>query len=396
MKSDWTEPNNLVPVLALRKSISKKIQRYLKHRNIHLWGAPGVRHMLVGAPVPNVELCDSPISSDEKLIHRIIETYHRTLEAYPQDYLCWDEVSELRTALEGRDHSKVKNLLEVMFKNSVVHHFGHHEGMYRGRRVWRAGYQELRVSDMLLSLGEALGILNVPNHAHMKTDAYLRFINSDQNKLFSAIQEALGFSLEVPMVGCPPSFVFDGVHTSADMIRHAYIVHQIKNLGVEYNEAILEIGAGYGSQPYLAYKAGYRDYTIIDLPVVNAIQMFFLGSTLGTDVVSGFGEKDREIKVLPTEAINSLPDESISLVSNMDSMAEWEQHVIKGYLENVKRLSKRFLHINQEAEAFDPVTQWKHSTVQALVSEVGGLKRVYRYPYWMLEGYVEEMYSIRK
>ena len=124
--------------------------------------------------------------------------------------------------------------------------------------------------------------------------------------------------------------------------------------------------------------------------------MFFLGSTLGTDVVSGFGEKDREIKVLPTEAINSLPDESISLGSNMDSMAEWEQHVIKGYLENVKRLSKRFLHINQEAEAFDPVTQWKHSTVQALVSEVGGLKRVYRYPYWMLEGYVEEMYSIRK
>ncbi|NQV55347.1 MAG: hypothetical protein HQ503_05760, partial [Rhodospirillales bacterium] len=133
----------------------------------------------------------------------------------------------------------------------------------------------------------------------------------------------------------------------------------------------------------------------IDLPVVNAIQTFFLGCALGFDEVSGYGEKVQGFHILPPGAIGELADKSIALTVNMDSMVEWPRDVAIGYLENIRRLSKKFLHINQEAQALDESTkQWKQGVVSSLIAETGGYEKIYRFPYWMLEGYVEELYEI--
>jgi putative sugar O-methyltransferase len=379
----------------MRNHFAKKQAKLQKYLNIHLWGAPGLRHYLVGAPKPKIEFASTSFYQSEELVERIVFNYQRTITDFPEEYVRWDEVSDLRRSLENKDKPRVQNILEHMFKNEIVHHFGHHEGMYQGPRVWRQGFQELRITDMLLSLGEALSVINLPNHAQMKLKEYADFINIDQNKLFSKIEDALEFSLEVPMIGFPPSVRLNNVRTSADMIRHAYIVHRMKKIGLKSDEPILEIGAGYGSQAFLAHRAGFTDYTIIDLPVVNAIQTFFLGCAIGFDQVSGYGEDKKSFHILPTGAIGQVPDSSIALSVNMDSMAEWSHDVTVGYLRHIRRFAKKFLHINQEAQQFDPITKWKQGVVFDCIGEVSGYEQIYRFPYWMMEGYVEELYDIK-
>lgn len=52
-----------------------------------------------------------------------------------------------------------------------------------------------------------------------------------------------------------------------------------------------------------------------------------------------------------------------------------------------------FLSINQEARA-NNTDDHPQSVVHELVASVAGLRRTYRFPYWMRAGYVEELYQI--
>ena len=63
-------------------------------------------------------------------------------------------------------------------------------------------------------------------------------------------------------------------------------------------------------------------------------------------------------------------------------------------MKHIQRFTKKFLHINQEAQQFDPITNWKQGVIFECIDEVGGYNQVYRFPYWMMEGYVEELYDI--
>mgnify|MGYP006157404773 CR=1 FL=1 len=76
-------------------------------------------------------------------------------------------------------------------------------------------------------------------------------------------------------------------------------------------------------------------------------------------------------------------------------MAEWSHNVTVGYLRHIRRFAKKFLHINQEAQQFDPITKWKQGVVFDCIGEVSGYEQIYRFPYWMMEGYVEELYDIK-
>jgi hypothetical protein len=46
------------------------------------------------------------------------------------------------------------------------------------------------------------------------------------------------------------------------------------------NSSIIEIGAGFGVLGYYLDKAGYHDYTIIDIARTNACQTYFLSKNL--------------------------------------------------------------------------------------------------------------------
>ncbi|NQV56265.1 MAG: hypothetical protein HQ503_10440, partial [Rhodospirillales bacterium] len=114
----------------MKKRIQRKLQKINKHRNIHLWGAPGVRHYLVGAPKPTIEFASTSFGQSEELVQRIVRNYHRVITDFPVDYYFWDEISDLKQELDDKNIGGVQSLLEHMFKNEIVHHFGHHEGHY--------------------------------------------------------------------------------------------------------------------------------------------------------------------------------------------------------------------------------------------------------------------------
>lgn len=363
--------------------------RMRRMRNVALWGAPGLVHALFDAPRPQVRRSVDSLPVDASLVARIVKCYQRSREAQA-DFVSWSHIAPLQTALEAGDCDTVAAHFSDLFRGSLVLGMGHAEALYFGERKWRAGYNELRMTDMLLCLGEALGVVTLPNHAQMKIDEYVAVLHTDQDALFADIERALGFSLEMPLVGYPPVFVFGGVTTSADMVRHAYVAARIRQITSATSGRVLELGAGFGSLALLARRAGCVEYTIIDLPQVNAIQMFFLGTALGPDAVSGYGETPRRLRILPPVAIREIADGSIDLIVNMDSLPEIDRGEALSYLREFRRVGRSFLSINQEARAKH--TRGEQTVVQELTREVGGFERIQRFPYWMIEGYVEELY----
>jgi hypothetical protein len=66
--------------------------------------------------------------------------------------------------------------------------------------------------------------------------------------------------------------------------------------------SVVEIGAGLGRTAFYARQYGLRDYTIIDLPITNVAQGYFLGRTAAPDAVSLFNESESGLRVLPPAA----------------------------------------------------------------------------------------------
>ena len=168
--------------------------------------------------------------------------------------------------------------------------------------------------------------------------------------------------------------------------------YRLKQLGFGSDTKILEIGGGYGCVARFAYLQGFRNYTIVDLPYVNAIQAAFLSAAIGESEVSCYGENAAPIKIRPCTQKDSLEDK-YDLVINMDSLPEINADEAISYLEKIKSSAKFFLSINQEAKKLHKKTIAQHS-VPDLIEKVGGFKRVYRYPYWLEEGYAEELYEV--
>jgi len=361
-----------------------------------MWGAPGIQHPLFDGPRPVINLNPEPYEADSDLVKKIIGIYQSYPIEFKDSLISWAEIMPLKKALENEDEQELTDIFANLFQTDVLYGMGSMKSYYDGKYSWRPGFKRLQMTDLLLSLGEAIAVLPFPNFSMLKIDEFHELIWRNQDDLFEKIQEKIGFSLEMPLVGRPPVFSFGGIKTNADIVKHAYVAHRIKELGFKPSDAIVEIGGGFGALGLLIHRNGFRNFTIIDLPFIGSIQHFYLASALGSGVVSGFGEKRNVINILPTTGFKEFPDESIDLVVNTDSFAEIERTEALKYLSEIKRTSKYFLSINQEGQSKHPIFDAQHTVVSKLVSEVGGFERVYRFPYWMLEGYVEELFRIKR
>ncbi|MCH7937209.1 MAG: putative sugar O-methyltransferase [Proteobacteria bacterium] len=368
--------------------------------SVELWGAPSLVHPLFDAPRPRVRRTRAPTPVDPALVSRIADNFRRAdADFNTQSPSMWQKIESNNQAFTGAlrqgDAPGLQRQFETLFQDELLGGFGHRESLYFGENRWRPGFQELRMTDMLLSLGEALGVLNLPNHVQMNLLDYVDFVHTDQDRLLADIEARLGFSLVMPLVGNPPVFRLNGVSTSADMVRHAYVAFRLRQLGLNPEDPIVEIGGGFGSLALLAHRAGFRNYTIIDLPYVGAIQTFFLGTALGPDAVSGYGEPEKAIRLLPPPAIKDIGNGSVAMVINMDSLPEIGEPEAGAYIREIGRISRLFLSINQEAQAYIPDVG-PQLVVPDLVASVDGFRLMHRSRYWMMEGYVEELYRIER
>lgn len=133
------------------------------------------------------------------------------------------------------------------------------------------------------------------------------------------------------------------------------------------NATVMEIGAGWGGFASVL-KRKYRGarYVIIDIPSSTVFQKSLLHHLGFKRILSikqqttGQSEAHRreivkqlmccaefDVLFLSPDQINLLPDDSIDVVVNFDSMVEMPGNVVATYLQQIPRVSRAFYHINR-------------------------------------------------
>lgn len=261
-------------------------------------------------------------------------------------------------------------------------------------------YWALLACDRLASLAEAVGAIRTecPNQGPTG-----RVFSEGLHGLPARIEMALEVSLDYPRVGAPYGILIGGrlitretgVHLHAAVcLREAIDAHLSRSRSEEVR--IVEIGGGFAGAAmwYLRLPRRRRgSYTIIDLPLMNAFQAYFLGEVHGADALQLHGEEDAgaPIRILPPRALGERESVPADVVFNQDSMPELPAKAARAYLEWMRdQVSGVFLSCNQEAAA--PVGGKAQLVVAELAAELGGLTRIERRPSWVRRGYVEEIY----
>lgn len=377
------------------RKLEAKLQRVLHApRTTH----PAFTRPLIGLRGPRVERLEACAAPSDELLRRICACFRngRLLNdgATPS---MWDAHEAIRApliaALAGDDIQALRALLLDLFGGNLIDGMSHGNRMFADERLnpYSPRFVALRTIDCLHSLAEATGEKPAPSFAQMGLQGYLSTLKDDDGALLARLERRIGFGLDMPAVGRPYICRLGGCATAPDILRHAYLAHRLREMGYGPDSRVLEIGGGFGMLALCARRAGIGHVTIIDLPFVNAIQMGYLGTALGSDEVSGVTEEERPVRLLPPDAIAGLPDNSFDIVVNCDSLPEMGRATAGNYLREIRRLAPCFLSINQEAQKVHQGLA--QNLVPALVDEVGGFRRRLRFRHWMEQGYVEELYE---
>jgi hypothetical protein len=237
-----------------------------------------------------------------------------------------------------------------------------------------------RTKDLLLRLGEGIGTLPVENPEGGAWGENARLSTAD---VVSDVEKVLGFELGVqhPQQGFN-GLAYGDVMLTERMIHGAYVAHRSAQLVGDPSRAhVIEIGAGVGYAACYARRFGIRSYTIIDLPLTNVEQAYFLGRVLGEDEVVLFGEEDPGrpgVRIMTPAITRSRPH--ADLVVNVDSLTELGIDAAIEYIDLISAMECTHLSINHEANAFTVHSLWRGRAVT-----------IERFPYWLRNGYVEEV-----
>lgn len=245
------------------------------------------------------------------------------------------------------------------------------------------------------SLG-ACGISNPENDAfnnqHVPAPSNVDGLTMDE--IMDRIQPLLPFQIDFPpfsgncLQGVATKF---GV-TSNRHIFYLWVLKRIMELCPDRDSAIIEIGAGFGVLGYYLDKVGYRDYTTIDLAMVNACQTYFLDRNLPNRNIILSGDVDdqiddpfnpcykKDIKLLHTTDFHNVPKGRFSIMINMDGFTEYGRAETAKYIQS--DCAGILLSINHEINGY-----------RVIDIPQSHRKLNQRNLFWLRPGYVEEIYK---
>jgi hypothetical protein len=138
--------------------------------------------------------------------------------------------------------------------------------------------------------------------------------------------------------------------------------------------------------------------SIIDLPLINVLEGYFLAKAFGASNVKLYGETydhNPVISILPTFAFKAEIKNDIDVLINENSMPEMSRAIVENYILYAKKqLSGIFFSYNHEA--YSIVYGKPQVFVPEVIECVGGFKRLSRNASWVRSGYVEEVYRCVK
>lgn len=231
-----------------------------------------------------------------------------------------------------------------------------------------------RIYRAVVRLAEATGAAQVANPETLTGTAL------PIDDYLSAIDERIGMKLDFPNFYPHEK----GLRSRRGIISYRplqaiYQAYRLKTLGAA---RVMEIGAGLGRTAYYAHRMGIRDYTIVDIPLSNVAQAHFLSRALGTTEVSVAGEDRAPIRVLGPSFVAET-EERFDVVLNVDSLSEMDPEVAAGYVAFARKSAATLVSINRE---------WADRPRTADLVENAAVLRM---PYWMRDGYVEEIMRLR-
>lgn len=330
-------------------------------------------------PVPTISTACADYSIDVEFVRRIIKAYNKSYPYYMEDSSIWSghfggTKANVHDALVQGDVDTVGRMLHDPSSNRLLDGF---ESLLTGTfPADVAGSDGSYLYDILARLGEAVGAvrLEYPETA-LSNHGPIPPIDD----LIGKIEQTIGQTIEFPNpyageVGLKSSRGVVGMR-ALNAIYQAKLVRDYTKAG-----AAVEIGAGLGRTAYYAHRFGVRDYTIVDLPLTNVAQAFFLGTVLGPKTISLHGEPPAQISIVPPQDFFG-SSKNYDVALNVDSLTEMSGATAREYINAVSWRSRHFISINHEFNPF---------SFRTIYAGITGW-RVNRNPYWMRNGYVLEI-----
>ena len=348
-------------------------------------------------PVPPIDYLP-PDVPNEAICQRLIRAYRHADTGKSADGV-WESIDArchraLIGFLRAEDVSNVARVLSQMFVDPVT------SGLALGRDAYVLTKRDpylpaLDWHDKAIALGVACGVIPAQNPEQGEYGTQLRLDSVD---VLRRVAEFLRIDPAPPQVGGLFGVRFASSVIPVNQLLHVYTAHRITTLAGARPYSCLEIGGGVGLLAYLAHSMGARRFCIADLPLVNVLQGYVLLSSGVAGAVRLFGEQDspdeRTISIVPDWYVEQMEPRSFDLVVNQDSMPEMAHATMRRYLTVIPKIAHGyFLSINQEAQAPAPGTDpqgWVHAACRSSAQ----LQLLYRAPYWLRKGYVEEVYRI--
>jgi hypothetical protein len=344
-----------------------------------------LRHRPIECCVGSLGISGQCAPDDAELVSRVVASYRAsyTTEIGAMDSFWLTDFAQLKKqdhdVLWSGNHDAATTLLRNPISNHLF--FGFDELFdhvtLTNHPLGFIVSSSLYLYDNLLRIAEAVGARRLYYPEILGPGA----ISPTVEDLLLCLDRIFGFSITFPNpypgeVGLATS---RGV-ASYRAIQALYQAHRINKL-VGRDGRVVEIGAGLGRTAFYAKQFGIRDYTIIDLPITNVAQGYFLGRTLGDGAVNLFGEGRSGVRVLPPSAFMEATDQ-YDLAVNVDSLTEMAIATARDYSREIKARCGVFLSINHKHNKF---------TVSDVCAELG-MKALSRSPYWMRAGYVDEAF----
>lgn len=329
---------------------------------------------------------------DARLVSRIREAYGKSAATFPgygasQWELLDQSKKDVHDALLSGNDSDAAQMLrdpasnelflgfDLIGKVRTEHLSGNQEAM---------SWEENSIGGVIFHLSSAAGATRINNPEGV--DHYPPPQLTSQQHM-DELAKVLPFPVDFPN---PYENEF-GIEINGQVaqLRSVYAMYQAYKTVTVSNitgcKSVMEIGAGLGRSAYYSYKAGIKNYSIIDIPLTCAAQAYFLGRVLGEDKVSLFGEEPKQdaIRILPPAAIGEV---ACDMTVNVDSLTEMDRSVAEGYIGHALDRSKVLFSINHEVNSF---------TVNEIIRSKRPDAKVLRNGSPVRAGYMEEIVFIR-
>jgi hypothetical protein len=343
---------------------------------------------------------DSPAENQELIVSRLIDYYFYMKSEcerrnVPEIQGGWAEFGQIfmdfAAVLESRSIQNVSETLLRVCTTPLVSGFNSYHSFASITQDLRSRmFESYLTIDRILSLAESVGAA----YPQCPYQGPWGHPDLDATALVKRIKLRIPFDISPPNAGGGAFGLqtSDGVLSTSDVLA-IYIANRANSILSNYaQKTICEIGGGSGTLACYLTRTCAESIMIADLPIVSVIQGYYLMKSVGPKSVNLSGEPaapEHKIRLIPYWELGDIPTKSVSLFINSDSMPEIDKDIAEHYTEIIKdKASNAFLSINQETQAHN------HMVVQDLVEKAGGFRRIYRFPHWMLLGYVEELYEI--